>query len=203
MPKREIEAIAPLTRREFVVTSLAAGFAAPVLPVSAQTVVTTDSQGLVAGEVKIPAAGGEMPAYRAMPATGSAFPMVLVVHEIFGVHEYIKDVCRRLAKLGYCAAAPDLFARHGDVSKMQDFDEIRTKVVSRVSDAQVMGDLEPTGAWATQSSASVSRWPASAGFWGGGWFVGLKAAKRAGLRAGVAWDERMTGPTTELQPKYP
>jgi carboxymethylenebutenolidase len=203
MPKREIEAIAPLTRREFVVTSLAAGFAAAVLPVSAQTVVTTDSQGLVAGEVKIPAAGGEMPAYRAMPATGSAFPMVLVVHEIFGVHEYIKDVCRRLAKLGYCAAAPDLFARHGDVSKMQDFDEIRTKVVSRVSDAQVMGDLDATVAWATKSSASDSTRLGITGFCWGGRIVWLYAAHSAALKAGVAWYGRLTGPTTELQPKYP
>jgi len=99
-----------LSRREFVVSSLAAGFALAVQPVSAQT-ITTDSNGLTAGEIKIPAAGGEMPGYRAMPKAGKSFPVVLVVQEIFGVHEHIKDVCRRFAKLGYLAIAPELYAR--------------------------------------------------------------------------------------------
>ena len=169
------------TRREFVVTSLAAGFA--VLPVSAQTVMTTDSQGLTAGEVKIPTSGGEMPAYRAMPATGGPFPMVLVVHEIFGVHEYIKDVCRRLAKRGYCAAAPDLFARHGNVSAMRDGEEIRTKVVSKVPDAQVLSDLDATAAWAAKSSAADSAHLGITGFCWGGRIVWLYAAHSAALKA--------------------
>src|SRR3954453_13363076 len=123
-----------LSRRAFVVTSLASGFALAVSPVSAET-ITTDSSGLVAGEVKI----GEMPAYRAMPEGKGPFPLVLVVHEIFGVHEHIKDVCRRLAKVGYMAIAPELFARQGDVSKLQGFDEI-LKVVGKVPDDQVMSD---------------------------------------------------------------
>ncbi len=101
-----------ISRRAFVVGSLAAGFALAVMPVSAET-ITTDSNGLVAGEVKIPVEGGEIPAYRAMPATGGPFPTVLVVHEIFGVHEHIKDICRRLAKLGYFAVAPLLYSREG------------------------------------------------------------------------------------------
>ena len=103
------------SRREFVVASLATGFALSVLPVSAQT-ITTDSNGLVAGEVKIPIQGGDSPAYRAMPATGGPFPTILVVHEIFGVHENIRDICRRLAKVGYFAVAPFLYAREGDVA---------------------------------------------------------------------------------------
>src|SRR3982751_3138494 len=113
LPKTEV------TRRKFVVTSLAAGFALAVEPISAQT-ITTDSTGLVAGEVKIPTSDGEMPAYRAMPDKGTSFPVVLVVQEIFGVHEHIKDVCRRFAKLGYMAIAPELYARQGDVSKVTE-----------------------------------------------------------------------------------
>src|SRR5262249_663300 len=111
------------TRRDFVVTSLAAGFALAAQPVSAQT-ITTDTKGLEAGEVKIPVPDGQVPAYRAMPASGGPFPVILVVQEIFGVHEHIKDICRRLAKLGYLAVATELYARQGDVSKISDFREI-------------------------------------------------------------------------------
>jgi carboxymethylenebutenolidase len=103
-----------------VVTSITVGFAAAVLPVAADTVVTTDASGLAAGEVKIPVQGGEIPAYRAMPRSGESFPVALVVHEVFGVHEHIQDVCRRFAKRGYLAVAPDLFAQQGDVAKMND-----------------------------------------------------------------------------------
>src|SRR5207253_9287402 len=136
-----------LTRRGFVVTSLAAGFALAAQPVSAQT-ISTDTKGLDAGEVKIPVTDGQVPAYRAMPAQGGPFPVILVVQEIFGVHEHIKDICRRLAKFGYFAIAPELYARQGDVSKISDFREIFSKVVSKVPDAQVMSDLDATVAWA-------------------------------------------------------
>src|SRR5688500_14095871 len=124
------------TRRDFVASSLATGFALAVQPVSAQT-ITTDTEGLTAGEVKIPAAGGDMPAYRAMPAKGGPFAVVLVVQEIFGVHEHIKDVCRRFAKLGYMAVAPELYARQGDVSKLTNIQDI-LPIVQKVPDAQVM-----------------------------------------------------------------
>src|SRR5271168_4664589 len=124
-----------LSRREFVVTSLAVGFAMAVQPVSADT-ITTDAKGLEVGEVRIPALGGEIPAYRAMPASGGPFPVVLVVEEIFGVHEHIKDVCRRLAKLGYFAVAPLLFAREGDVTKISDMQQVMD-VVAKVPDKQV------------------------------------------------------------------
>src|SRR4029434_5262627 len=122
------------SRRQFVVTALSAGFALAVQPVTAQT-ITTDATGLTAGEVKIPVADGQIPAYRAMPATGGPFPVVLVVQEIFGVHEHIKDLCRRLAKVGYLAVAPELYARQGDVSGIQDFQKIINDVVSKVPDA--------------------------------------------------------------------
>src|SRR5262249_32418285 len=136
-------------RREFAVTTLAAGFALAVQPVSAQT-ITTDTKGIEAGEVSIPVANGTIPGYRALPAGAGngSLPGVLVVQEIFGVHEHIKDICRRLAKLGYFAVAPELYAREGDVSKITDIQEIITKVVSKVPDSQVMTDLDSTVAWA-------------------------------------------------------
>ncbi len=135
------------SRRGFVMTSLAAGFALSVQPVTAQT-IATDTTGLLAGEVKVPVSDGEIPAYRALPEKGGPFPVILVVQEIFGVHEHIKDICRRLAKLGYLAIAPELYARQGDVSKITDFREIISKVVSKVPDKQVMADLDATVAWA-------------------------------------------------------
>src|SRR5258708_32779919 len=135
-----------ISRRACVVGSLAAGFALAVMPVSAET-ITTDSDGLVAGEVKIPVAGGEIPAYRAMPAKGGPFPTVLVVHEIFGVHEHIKDICRRLAKQGYFAVAPLLFSREGDVSSLSDVQEMM-QAVAKDPDKEAASDLNPTVAWA-------------------------------------------------------
>src|SRR3972149_1460052 len=149
----EVLSMAPeaqVTRRQFVVTTLAAGFALAFLPVSAQA-ITTDSTGLIAGEVSIPTTDGQIPAYRAMPATGKSFPVVLVVQEIFGVHEHIRAICRRFAKLGHLAVAPELFARQGNVSKMSDIQEILSTVVSKVPDAQGLSALDATVAWADRS----------------------------------------------------
>src|ERR1700676_4246766 len=158
---------ADFTRREFVVTTLATGFALAVQPVSAQT-ISTDTAGLSAGEVKITVADGQMPAYQARPAQGESFPIVLVVQEIFGVHEHIKDLCRRLAKVGYLAVAPELFARQGDVSKLTDIQEIISKVVSKVPDAQVMADLDATAAWAKKTGKGNTAKLGITGFcWGG------------------------------------
>ena len=192
-----------LTRREFVLTSLAAGFALAVQPVTAQTMITTDASGLSAGEVKIPAPGGDIPAYRAMPNSGGPFPVVLVVQEIFGVHEHIKDVCRRLAKLGYLAIAPELYARQGDVSKMTDINEIISKVVSKVPDAQVMADLDATVAWAEKSGKGEVDKLGITGFCWGGRVVWLYAAHSPRLKAGVAWYGRLVGQASDLTPKYP
>jgi carboxymethylenebutenolidase len=192
-----------LTRREILVTSLAAGFALAVQPVSADTVITTDTDGLTAGEVLIPVKDGEIPAYRAMPAHGKSFPVVLVVQEIFGVHEHIKDVCRRFAKQGCCAIAPELFARQGDVSKMTDWKQIFSEVVSKVPDAQVMADLDAAVAWAGKSSHGNTKKVGVAGFCWGGRITWLYAAHNPELAAGVAWYGRLTGQPTELQPRYP
>jgi carboxymethylenebutenolidase len=190
------------TRREFVVTSLAAGFALAVQPVSAET-ITTDTEGLEAGEVKIKTADGQMPAYRAMPAKGGPFPVVLVVQEIFGVHEHIKDLCRRLAKAGYLAIAPELYARQGDVSKLTEIPDIVSKVVSKVPDAQVMSDLDATVAWAKESGKGDVNKLAITGFCWGGRIVWLYAAHSDQLKAGVAWYGRLVGQADELHPKHP
>jgi carboxymethylenebutenolidase len=190
------------TRRGFVVTSLAAGFALAVQPVTAQT-ITTDTKGLEAGEVTIPVPDGQVPAYRAMPAGGGPFPVVLVVQEIFGVHEHIKDICRRLAKLGYLAVAPELYARQGDVTKIKDIPEIISKVVSKVPDAQVISDLDATVAWAKGTGKGDTSKLAITGFCWGGRIVWLYAEHNPNLKAGVAWYGRLVGQADELHPKNP
>jgi carboxymethylenebutenolidase len=187
-----------ITRRAFVVGSLAAGFALAVTPVSAET-ITTDSNGLIAGEVKVPVQGGEIPAYRAMPASGGPFPTVLVVQEIFGVHEHIKDICRRLAKLGYFAVAPALYAREGDVSKLSDIQEIM-KVVAKVPDDQVAADLDATVAWAKSTGKADTTKLGITGFCWGGRQVWLYAAHNPSVKAGVAWYGPLQIPTSELRP---
>jgi carboxymethylenebutenolidase len=190
------------TRREFVVTMLGVGFAAAVQPVAAQTAIKTDTAGLTAGEVKIPTNDGSIPAYRAMPAKGSNFPVVLVVSEIFGVHEYIADTCRRLAKVGYLAIAPELFVRLGDVRKLPDVQTILSTVVAKTPDAQVLSDLDATAKWAATNGGNGAKL-AITGFCWGGRIVWLYAAHNPTLKAGVAWYGRLTGDKDELHPKQP
>ncbi len=173
-------------RRGFVVTALGAGFALSVLPVSAQT-ITTSTEGLIAGEVKVPTPDGQMPAYRAMPATGSDFPTILVVQEIFGVHEHIKDICRRLAKQGFFAIAPELYARQGDPSKYTDISKLITEIVSKVPDQQVLADLDATVAYAKSTGKAETTRLGITGFCWGGRIVCMYAAHNPAVRAGVAW----------------
>ena len=176
----------PENRRDFLVRKLAVGFALAVRPVGAQT-IATDTKGLSAGEVQILMADGKMiPAYRARPSGGGRFPIVLVVQEIFGVHEHIKDLCRRLAKSGYMAVATEMFARQGDVSKIENVQEVIDTVVSKVPDSQVMSDLDSTVAWAAKNSGSSDRL-AITGFCWGGRIVWLYAAHNPKLIAGAAW----------------
>ena len=190
------------SRRDFVVTGLATGFALAVMPVAAQT-IATDADGLIVGEVKIPVPDGKIPAYRAMPAAGAPFATILVVQEIFGVHEHIKDICRRLAKLGYFAVAPALYAREGDVSTMSDIQEIIGKVVSKVPDAQVASDLDATVHWAaTTGNADTSRLGIT-GFCWGGRQVWLYAAHNPKLKAAVAWYGPLAAATDALHPAQP
>jgi carboxymethylenebutenolidase len=202
---QEFDSLLPplaLTRRGFVQTSLGAGFAAAVLPVAAQTMITTDTDGLLAGEVRIPTRDGAMVAYRAMPAARSNLATVLVVQEIFGVHEHIKDVCRRFAKQGFLAIAPELFARQGDASKISDIPTLQREIVSKVPDAQVMADLDATAAWAAQNGGDAARLGIT-GFCWGGRIVWLYAAHNPRLRAGVAWYGRVVGQPTDNQPRHP
>ncbi|HEY4364390.1 MAG TPA: dienelactone hydrolase family protein [Bryobacteraceae bacterium] len=195
--------IQPENRREFVMKKLAIGFALAVQPICAQTAIVTDAKGLTAGEVKIPVKDGVIPGYRACPAKGRSFPIVLVVQEIFGVHEHIKDLCRRLAHAGYCAVAPELFSREGDVSKMTDVQQIVNTVVSKVPDADVMSDLDSTANWAAKvSHGDVSRL-AITGFCWGGRIAWLYAAHNPKLRAAAAWYGRLEGDHNAMTPKNP
>jgi carboxymethylenebutenolidase len=191
-----------LGRRAFAVASLATGFTLAAGPINAQSVITTDSNGLTAGEVRIPAAGGEIPGYRAKPASGAGFPVVLVVQEIFGVHEHIRDICRRFAKLGYLAVAPELYARQGDPSRISDMQQIVREIVARVPDAQVMGDLDAAARWAGADGGNVQRLSIT-GFCWGGRIVWLYAAHNPALKAGVAWYGRVVGQASEMNPRHP
>ncbi|MBV8467607.1 MAG: dienelactone hydrolase family protein [Burkholderiales bacterium] len=191
------------SRREFVVTSLAAGFALAVRPANADEVIHTDDKGLVAGEVKVPTADGDMPAYRAMPEGAGPFPTIVVVQEIFGVHEYIRDICRRLAKHGYFAVAPELYARQGDVSKIASIDDIVSQVVSKVPDAQVMSDLDHTVAWAKRSGRADTAKLGITGFCWGGRIVWMYAEHNPDLKAGVAWYGRLAGQPSDNMPGHP
>ena len=192
-----------LNRRQMLATSLAVGFAAAVQPVCAQTAITTDSNGLTAGEVKIPVQDGEIPAYRAMPAKGGPFPLILVVQEIFGVHEHIKDICRRLAKEGYMAIAAELYARQGSVAGMTDIQEIISKVVANVPDAQVMSDLDATAAYAKASGSADTARLGITGFCWGGRITWLYAEHNPAVKAGVAWYGKLVGDPSPLTPKQP
>lgn len=192
----------PFGRRDFLVTSLGAGFALAVQPVMAQTAISTDASGLLAGAVQIPVADGQMVAYRAQPEGAGKAPVILVVSEIFGVHEYIRDVCRRLAKQGYCAIAPELFARQGDPQKYTNIQELMSNITAKTPDAQVMSDLDATVAWATSQGADTSRL-AITGFCWGGRITWLYSAHNPGVKAAVAWYGRLVGNVSPLTPRHP
>ncbi|WP_295557720.1 dienelactone hydrolase family protein [uncultured Hyphomicrobium sp.] len=189
------------SRREAMLTTLATGFALATQPVAAETTITTDANGLEAGEVQVQASDRAIPTYRAKPAQGGPFPVILVVQEIFGVHEHIKDVCRRLAKAGYLAIAPEMYVRQGDVAGLKSIDEVRA-VVAKVPDAQVMSDLDATVQFAASDGGDVERLGIT-GFCWGGRITWLYAAHTAKLKAGVAWYGRLVGETSQLTPKHP
>jgi carboxymethylenebutenolidase len=192
-----------LNRRGFVVTTLGTGFAAATLPIAAQTAISTSADGLVAGEVKVPTKDGEMPAYRAMPATGSGFPVILVVQEIFGVHEHIKDICRRFAKLGYFAIAGEMYARQGDPSKITEIPKLVSEIVSKVPDAQVMADLDACVAYAKSTGKANADKLAVTGFCWGGRITWLYAAHNQNVKAGGAWYGRLVGQASPNSPTHP
>ncbi len=193
---------ARLSRRGFVTTLAAAGFALAVQPVQAQSVISTDTAGLDTGEAAIAVDGGELPVYFARPAAGDTLPVILVVQEIFGVHEYIRDVCRRLAHEGYLAIAPELFFRQGDPSTIESVGEILQGIVAKVPDAQVMADLDACAAWAAGKGGDATRLGIT-GFCWGGRIALLYAAHNPALKAAVAWYGSLDGAPSEHRPKHP
>jgi carboxymethylenebutenolidase len=189
-------------RRQWLQTAVGVGYAAAALPVMAQTAVKTTGEGLVHGEVMINVAGFNMPAYRSAPAGQSHLPVVLVVSEIFGVHEYIADVTRRLAHQGYLAIAPELMVRQGDAGSYGEIGKLIAEVVSKVPDAQVMNDLDACVAWASQNGGNVDKLGIT-GFCWGGRITWLYAAHQPKVKAGVAWYGRLLGQASSLTPKHP
>ena len=194
------DASAP-TRRLALQTALGLGYAASAAPLMAQTAVKTSSEGLIEGEVVIDVNGFKMPAYRSAPKGKTNLPVVLVISEIFGVHEYIADVTRRFAKAGYLAIAPELFVRQGDPSSYGEMGKLIAEVISKVPDAQVMGDLDATLQWASKNGGNANR-AAITGFCWGGRITWLYAAHNPKLKAGVAWYGRVEGQTNANNPKH-
>jgi len=191
------------TRRSFAATSLVAGFTLAAGPMRAGAIIT-DANGLVAGQVRVPASDGAIPAYRAHPATGGHWPVVLVTQEIFGIHEHIKDICRRFAKQGYYAIAPSLYARYGDPAPYIDMHKLVADIVSKVPDAGVMSDLDASAKFAAGDGADAARL-AIIGFCWGGRIVWLYAAHNPALKAAAAFYGALRAPTprSPLRPLYP
>ena len=194
------------TRRDFVRAAVGSGFAAAVLPVMAQT-VKTDSADLIAGEVTISVGDFKLPAYRAMPAAAAAagaarLPVVLVVSEIFGVHEHIADVARRFARLGYLAIAPEMFVRQGDAQAYGEVSKLIAEVINKVPDAQVMSDLDACVAWAGANGGDTARLGIT-GFCWGGRITWMYSAHNPAVKAGVAWYGQLLGVPNALKPANP
>jgi len=192
-----------LTRRTFAATSLVAGFTLAAGPLRAGAIIT-DANGLVAGEVRLPVSDGAIPAYRARPATGAHWPVVLVTQEIFGIHEHIKDICRRFAKQGYYAVAPSLYARYGDPANYTDIKKLVADIVSKVPDAEVMSDLDASARFAASEGADAGRL-AIIGFCWGGRIVWMYAAHNPALKAAAAFYGALRAPAqrSPLRPLYP
>ncbi|MFM2426890.1 MAG: hypothetical protein RL707_716 [Pseudomonadota bacterium] len=190
------------TRRLALQTALGLGYAAAAMPLMAQTAIQTSGDGLVEGEVMIDVNGFKMPAYRSAPKGKTNLPVVLVISEIFGVHEYIADVTRRFAKAGYLAIAPELFVRQGDPSAYGELAKLMTEVIAKVPDAQVMADLDATLTWASQNGGNANR-AAITGFCWGGRITWLYAEHNPKVKAGVAWYGRMEGQANANTPKHP
>lgn len=204
MLKPEIDSLVPhvpFDRRTFIKAALGTGFAAAVLPVSAQT-IHTDTEGLDAGEIGFQSGGTLVPAYRAQPYGKTHLPVIIVIHEIFGVHEHIADVCRRFAKLGYLAIAPDFFVREGDASVYPTIQQITQNIASKVPDPQVMGDIDAAIAWAGEHGGDTTRVGIN-GFCWGGRYAWLYAEHNPRVKAAVAWYGRVAGDHTANAPQNP
>ena len=204
MLRNDLDSLTPtrdFSRRDFVRTAVGSGFAAAVLPVTAQT-VKTEAAGLTAGEVTVMVGDFKMPVYRAQPAGKTGLPVVLVVSEVFGVHEHIADVARRFAKAGYLAIAPELFVRQGDAQSYGEIAKLISEVINKVPDKQVMGDLDACVAWAQANGGDTTKLGIT-GFCWGGRITWLYNAYNPAVKAGVAWYGRLVGAPSELNPKHP
>ena len=189
------------TRRTALKAALGVGYAAATLPIAAQTAITTSDDGLQAGPFTYTVDGFQVPAYAAAPSGKTGLPVILVIQEIFGVHGYIADTCRRFAKLGYLAIAPELYARQGDPKTYTEIPKLQSELVSKVPDAQVMADLDGALKYAALNGGDVSK-AGSTGFCWGGRIVWLYAATDK-VKAGVAWYGRLVGQTSERTPRHP
>jgi carboxymethylenebutenolidase len=190
------------TRRSALKAALGVGYAATALPIMAQTAIKTSSDGLKAGETTFEVNGFKVPAYYAAPAGKTNLPVILVIQEIFGVHEYIADTARRFAKAGYLAIAPELFARQGDPTQYGEMAKLIAEVVSKVPDAQVMADLDGAVKWAGANGGDTGK-VGITGFCWGGRVTWLYSAHNPAVKAGVAWYGRLVGASTDLTPKHP
>ena len=192
----------PDGRRGFLKVALGTGFAVAVMPVVAQNVIKTDSVGLVSGTITVKVDGQDIPVYVAQPDGKTGLPVVLVISEIFGVHEHIADMARRFAKEGYLALAPDLFVRQGDATKVASIPELMKNIVGKTPDAQVMKDLDAVVAWAKQNGGDTTRLGIT-GFCWGGRVTWMYAAHNPQVKAGVAWYGRLVGEATPITPQHP
>ena len=190
------------TRRTALKVALGVGYAAVTMPVMAQTVIKTLAEGLTTGETTYEVNGFKVPLFYAAPAGKKNLPVVLVIQEIFGVHEYIADTCRRFAQAGYLAIAPELFARQGDPTQYGEMAKLMAEVVSKVPDAQVMTDLDGAVKWAGSQGGDLNK-VAITGFCWGGRITWLYAQQSANVKAGVAWYGRLVGASSAITPKHP
>ncbi len=192
----------PTTRRTALKIALGVGYAAAVMPIMAQTEIKTSAEGLRTGESTVEVNNFAVPFYFAAPKDAKNCPVVLVIQEIFGVHEHIADVCRRFAKAGYLALAPELFARQGDPSQYGEIAKLMAEIVSKVPDAQVMADLDGVLQWAGKNGGDLKK-TAITGFCWGGRITWLYSAHNPNIKAGVAWYGRLVGAASPLTPQHP
>jgi carboxymethylenebutenolidase len=190
------------SRRTALKAALGVGYAATALPIMAQTAIKTSAEGLKTGEISYEVNGFKVPAYYAAPAGKTDLPVVLVIQEIFGVHEYIADTVRRFARAGYLAIAPELYARQGDPTQYGEMAKLMAEVVSKVPDAQVMADLDGAVSWAGANGGNAAK-VGITGFCWGGRVTWLYAAHSPQVKAGVAWYGRLVGASSPVTPKHP
>ena len=207
--KSEFDALLPghstqagATRRMALKVALGVGYASTAMPIMAQTSIKTSSDGLKTGEMTFEVNGFKVPAFYAAPTGKTSLPVILVIQEIFGVHEYIADTARRFAQAGYLAVAPELFARQGDPTQYGEMAKLMAEVVSKVPDAQVMADLDGAVKWAGANGGDLKK-VGITGFCWGGRITWLYAQQSKNVKAGVAWYGRLVGTSSPMTPKNP